>query len=386
MSRMATIHRHRIPVPAPVTDPLTGRLVYTLVPGEAETPYFRRTCDLADGRIIANGKQDNRAALYLLEPGADSVEVLHIDPFLRILRVRASDGMLLGTIGREIVGLDVMTGEMTVFGELPAELPGVCEDVAVDGSVAFVNDMNNSRHSLQPPTSMDPADLWCWIDRPRNGSLVAYDLRHGTVTPLYVSADHFANHVDACPGDPTLLRFCTDRCEAKAQRTYTVRTDGSELRPMRLQALGEVITHEFWWADAHSVGYTYQDRRGDTTLERLPWCEYSPVPTRLGIANAAGEEIYLSDPLDTYHQHLACSPDGSLVMGDGNEGNCFVAVSPFALTETQISFTKLASISTPYVPFRGQRVNGHITRDNRWVVYNEEVGDKMHIRAVAIDL
>jgi hypothetical protein len=91
-------------------------------------------------------------------------------------------------------------------------------------------------------------------------------------------------------------------------------------------SLAQPRARAFWWPDGRLIGYTYQDRRGDTTIRELPWGEYSPCPTHLGIAGLDGAECYLSDPLNCYHSHLFVSPDGQWVCGEGTDGFSFAEV------------------------------------------------------------
>ena len=92
-----------LPVPPPTADPITGRPVYTLLAGGADTEYFRTPCNLPDGRIIAHGRHDGRPAVYLLAPGDRRVDVRYADDLGQPVRLRESDGTMLGCDGRAIV-------------------------------------------------------------------------------------------------------------------------------------------------------------------------------------------------------------------------------------------------------------------------------------------
>jgi hypothetical protein len=173
--------------------------------------------------------------------------------------------------------------------------------------------------------------------------------------------------------------------DAYGQRVWIIRTDGTGLRKVRPQERGELVTHEFWWSDDRHVGYTYQDRRNDPELGELPWAEYFSGPTQLGIADLQGREVFLSDPLNSYHTHLYMSPDGKWVFGEGTDWNYGVFLAPFDFASTKVSMTKMASIHTPYVPFRGQGVNCIFSPDSRWLMYGDTIDGKRQVFAVKVE-
>jgi hypothetical protein len=146
-----------------------------------------------------------------------------------------------------------------------------------------------------------------------------------------------------------------------------------------------MVTHEFWWADPRFIGYTYQDRRKDPTLKTHHWAEYTTCPTRLGIADLSGREIYLSDPLNSYHSHLYRSPDGRLVSGEGTDGNSFICAAEFSWQSTRLAMQPLATIHTKYVPFRGQGVDCNFSANGKWLIYADKLdGDDKPYQLYAV--
>jgi hypothetical protein len=214
----------------------------------------------------------------------------------------------------------------------------------------------------------------------------AYRLDTGARTLLDETEGLLNTHHDASPTDPGLLRYALDMFEGLGQRMWTMRTDGSARTPIRLQSKFEVITHEFWWPDGSRIAYTYQDRRGDPTFFDLPWCEYAATPTRLGLAGLDGRELYLSDPLNHYHTHLFVSADGRWLCGEGTDGHSFVYAAPFSTASTRIDLAPLATVHTPYVPFRGQHVEAGFSHDNQWLLFNDLIQGHFQICAVRMDV
>ena len=154
-------------------------------------------------------------------------------------------------------------------------------------------------------------------------------------------------------------------------------SDGPPLSPL--------LTLRVRSADPSYIGFTYQDRRGDSTVYELPWCEYAPVTTHLGIAGLDGEQVYLSDPLNSYHSHLYVSRRGDMVCGEGTDGNSFVFAAPFSWQSTKIDFTALATIHTEYHPMSGQGVHCDFSADNKWLLYNDTIDGKTQVCRVAVD-
>lgn len=274
-----------------------------------------------------------------------------------------------------------------LIGQVPPEIPGHVNDITCDGRFVILTDNHDNAQDKHPaPTTKDVATFWHYIARPRRGALRAYDLQNNTLTTLFESEGFCPFHVDTSPTDPGLVRFAVDQWEGLNQRVFAVRVDGTGLRKIRPQESGELITHEFWWADGRQVGFTYQDRRKEATMRELPWCEYSPTPTQLGIADESGREVYLSDPVNHYHTHLYISHHGKLLSGSGTDGHSFVYAATFSMNDTRINYVPLATVHTPYIPFRGQSVNCDFSADGRWLLYSDTIDGKLQLCAVEVDL
>jgi hypothetical protein len=212
-----------------------------------------------------------------------------------------------------------------------------------------------------------------------------YEFATGKQRTLAEIPDAWPSHVEVSPADHNLVRYCLDRPETERQRMFTVRLDdGREPRMLRVQERGEMITHEFFWPGARLVGYTYQDQRHIPVAQRLPWAEYMPVPTQLGICDLEGREIYLSDPLNCYHTHIYVSPDGKWIRGEGTDGKFFVYAAPFCFDDTKIDLQALATIHTPYHRFTGQKVDCNFSKDAKWLLFNDTIEGKLQVCAVAV--
>lgn len=368
-------------------DEQTKRTVRQLTdfPRGAGLGYFRYPKQVPGGWIFA--REYGEGNPILIEPESGEVQVRKL-PGMYPLKMRESDGQMwyVQRNAREIWTVRLPDGTPELAATLPLGLPGYPTDITCDGRTVILHDVVQDLRQYPIPTTKDVRAFWHYFSRPRNGRIWAYDLLTGKLTRLVESFDLAFSHEDTSPTDPGLIKFCQDMFDGLGQRVWTVRVDGSGLTPIRPQEVYEVVTHEFWWPGGQYIGYTYQDRRGDPTFYQLPWCEYAPTPTRLGIARLDGTECYLSDPLNSYHSHIYVSPDGKWVSGEGTDGHCFVYVAPFSWETTRIEMVPLASIHATYVPFRGQHVECNFSADSRWLLFNAWIEGKWQICEVRVEV
>jgi len=382
-------------------DENTGRRVWQLTdsPGGVQLGYFRFYKHIPDGRMLVDVtgmaaagnlstdpmRRACSGGMGLLDPETGALEVLPLSS--HSLRLRSKDGL--------VWHLDKKTGELwsTLLPDLatraleaviPPDIAAITSDITCDGQTLILEERTDTK-AVAPRGSTEVEVLWAHFRRERHGKISAYDIPSGTRRVLIETQGVGTFHVDTSPVDPGLVRYARDMLECTGQRMFTVRTDGSEDHIIRPQEFGEMITHEFWWADPSLIGYTYQDRRGDETVEKIPWSEYSPRPTRLGIANLEGEEVFLSEPLNSYHSHLYVSRCGDYVSGEGTDGTSFVFAAAFDINNPQIDMKALATIHTPYSPLAGQYVHADFSADSKWLLYNDLIDGHMQVCRVAID-
>jgi hypothetical protein len=363
-------------------DPTTRREVWQLTncAGGAMLDYFRLHKQLADGRLLALAKDNPGGELLAINAEGGDVETLPISIDGGFVRLQIGGQRLWNfRSNREVWCADLPHGRLELVARLPEDLEAHVETISCDGRLIWLREQRQDLRATPPPTSGDPVYYWKFINRPRNSALWAYDVQSKTATCAMKTDGVCANHFDASPIDPTLVRYCLDVFEPYGQRVWSVRADGTGHRKVREQARGEMITHEFWWPDGKSVGYTYQDRRAETNPENIPLAEYAPSPTRLGIADADGREIYLSDPLNCYHSHIYVSPDAKFVSGEGTHDHQFVYAAPFSCSDPRIDLQPLAALHTPYVAFRGQNVEVNFSANAKWLLFNDTIDGKYQV-------
>ena len=366
------------------TDESTGRTVRQLTaePDGCGVGYFREPRWLPGGWFLAR-----RSTVCAVHP--DTGEVRRIEHFFGSpIWLRESDGRCwyMGPDSSSIYSAVLPEGQPELVAQLPPGA-GLREmTMTCDCHTLVIAERRDEQADAHDPSSPDPREFWAYFDRPRSGTISTCDLARGALRQIHRSDRFCLAHIEGSAVDPTLVRFAPDCYEAEGQRIWTIRTDGSDLRPIRPQEPGEFITHEFWWPDNQHIGYKYQDRRNDPTLRDKPSGEFAPVPLQFGLATLEGDECYLSDPLNHYHSHIFASRDGRLLCGEGTQGHSFVYAARFDRRSTKVEFVPLATVHTPYHVFSGaQKVGAQFTPDGRWLIYNDTLDGKWQVCAVEVD-
>ena len=372
-------------------DSSTGREIIqvtdeTTFPEGVSLGYFRLNRHLPDGRILARGiHKKGKVVLVDMDNGYIELMPYSFSPLKLTPKGRA--WYLDGNGGTTLWHIDLPDGEPVRVGDIPKKLQDGIEDITCDGKKLVVSQIVDDTETHPPPRVKDPKVMERYFTRRRHGSIWVYDIETRASTKVYEvngESDHSLSlvtryrrpsHIETSPINPGLIRFCLDNPESLSQRIWAVNTDGSGLRKIRPQDEGEVTTHEFWWANPDLVGYTFQDRRNDPTYRTHPWAEYALAETRLGIARADnGEEVYLSNPLNSYHEHMFCSPDGKLVYGKGGVDNPFYYVARFTMDDPNVNMVPLASINCgDWTPFRGRGSSCDFSHDNKWLLFTNSV-------------
>ena len=367
-------------------DEATGRRVRQLteVSGGARVPYFRLPRHLPDGRVLVHGKHE-RGTLLVLDPASGEAEPVAAEPG-QLLRLREDDGCAWFYDGhaRTVLRMVLPDGALEEVGRVPQSVEGDVADITCDGRTLLGTRTQCEPSDIEGLFSGEIGPFWRWIYRKRSATMWAFDLTTGRLTDIVDMPGFSFQHIDTSPMDPGLLKYAQDGLAVFDQRAHAVRIDGTDARPIRPQAPGEWVHHEFWWPGGQLIGYKYMDRRNDATLHLRPWGEYAPRPLHLGIADLSGAEVYCSDPLAHYHSHLNVSADGTVVTGEGTHDYSFVCAAAFEMTSTHIDLQPLAAIHTPYRPASGQGVEAQVSLCGRWVVYNDTVEGTMQVCAVEL--
>jgi len=191
------------------------------------------------------------------------------------------------------------------------------------------------------------------------------------------------NHLQFNPVDPNILLYCHEGTWHELDRTWTIRTDGSQMRLIHRRTMDmEINGHEWWSWNGKTVWFDLQ-----TPRSRDFWIA--------GVDMATGKEIRYHLQREWWGVHFNSSRDDTLFASDGGDASQ-VAYAPDGMwinllrvaANGTVTREQLVNMSTHnYVTGRGGvEPNVHITPDKRWVVFTGQFAQgQRHVYAVQID-
>src|SRR5262245_11595298 len=115
------------------------------------------------------------------------------------------------------------------------------------------------------------------------------------------------NHIQFNPADPNLLRYCHEGMWHELDRTWTIRTDGSQKQLMHRRTIDmEINGHEWWSWDGRIVWFDLQTPRSEVF-----WIA--------GVEMATGRKIRYHVERDWWGVHFNSSRDNTLFASDGGD-------------------------------------------------------------------
>jgi oligogalacturonide lyase len=191
------------------------------------------------------------------------------------------------------------------------------------------------------------------------------------------------NHLQFNPVDPNLLLYCHEGTWHELDRTWTIRTDGSQMRLMHQRTMDmEINGHEWWSWDGKTVWFDLQTPRSQDF-----WIA--------GVNMETGRKIRYHLQRDWWGVHFNSSRDDTLFASDGGDASQVAYATDgmwINLLRAQPTGTvtreKLVNMSRHnYVTGRGGvEPNAHITPDKKWVVFTGQFAPgQRHVYAVHIE-
>jgi oligogalacturonide lyase len=191
------------------------------------------------------------------------------------------------------------------------------------------------------------------------------------------------NHLQFNPVDPNLLLYCHEGTWHELDRTWTIRTDGSQMRLMHQRTMDmEINGHEWWSWGGKTVWFDLQTPRSQDF-----WIA--------GVNVETGRKTRYHLKRGWWGVHFNSSRDDTLFASDGGDSSqvayatdgMWINLLRVQPNET-VTREKLVNMSRHnYVTGRGGvEPNVHITPDRKWVVFTGQFGqDRRHVYAVEID-
>ncbi len=191
------------------------------------------------------------------------------------------------------------------------------------------------------------------------------------------------NHLQFNPVDPNLLLYCHEGTWHELDRTWTIRTDGTQMRLMHKRSMDmEINGHEWWSWDGKTVWFDLQTPRSEVF-----WIA--------GVNMATGKEVRYHLDRDAWGVHFNSSRDDTLFASDGGDPsqvaystngqwiNLFRVQADGTLTREKL--VNMASHN--YVTGKGGvEPNVHITPDKKWIIFTGQFGSgTRHVYAVSVE-
>ena len=221
------------------------------------------------------------------------------------------------------------------------------------------------------PRALNPSLQSFIFTNLKNGSALETGFQYGDL-----------NHMQFNPTDPNLLLYCHEGTWHELDRTWTIRTDGSQKQLMHKRTIDmEINGHEWWSWDGKTIWFDLQ-----TPRSQVFWIA--------GVEMATGRKIRYAVERDWWSVHFNSSRDNTLFAGDGGDpsqvayatGGMWINLFRVEPGE-RIARGKLVNMSTHnYVTGRGGvEPNVHITPDKKWVIFTGQFGPgERHVYAVEI--
>ena len=191
------------------------------------------------------------------------------------------------------------------------------------------------------------------------------------------------NHMQFNPVDPNLLLYCHEGTWHEVDRTWTIRTDGSEKRLIHKRTMDmEINGHEWWSWDGKTVWFDLQTPR-------------SQVFWLAGVDVQTGKQTRYRVERDWWGVHFNSSRDDRLFVSDGGDASQ-VAYSTDGMwinllrvqPDGTLGRERLVNMSKHnYVTGRGGvEPNAHITPDKKWAIFTGQFASgERHVYAVALE-
>jgi oligogalacturonide lyase len=188
------------------------------------------------------------------------------------------------------------------------------------------------------------------------------------------------NHLQFNPVDPHLLLYCHEGTWHELDRTWTIRTDGTEMRLIHKRTMDmEINGHEWWSWDGKTIWFDLQTPRSEVF-----WIA--------GVNTATGRTVRYHVERDWWGIHFNSSRDDTLFASDGGDASQVAYstdgkwINLLRVQQDQtLSREKLVNMARHnYVTGRGGvEPNVHVTPDKKWVVFTGQFAPgERHVYAV----
>lgn len=307
-------------------------------------------------------------------------EVAKLPPGASVSTVNADETLLAGTIDEKMAEA-IKSGTFTGFGQGQGRPPQ--GGPRSDGTPSVARDSYPGKGEMMERRLAERRPL----------QLITVNTQTGEVKTLLRGTDWY-NHIQFSPTDPTLLMFCHEGPWHKVDRTWTIRTDGTQLTKIHTRTMNmEIEGHEFFSADGKWIWYDLQ-----TPKSLVFWLS--------GYEVATGRRVWYNLKREEWSVHYNVSPDGKLFAGDGGgpasvaapgNGQWIYLFRPELTPDrTDGAVANSKELIQPGV-FKAERLvnlskhdyglepNVTFTPDMKWIVFRSNMHGATHVYAVEVE-
>jgi oligogalacturonide lyase len=292
-------------------DPDTGhRIVRLTDEPDSGSLYFNQNGYTADGREMVYTTPDGISVLDLQTHAARSV----VKGKVRVIVTGRRTQNVYYIKDDTVYSTDVDTGRTREIAKLPKR--GSVATVNADETLLAGTYIEGDGQDYNPNRPQAPQQLLQPLNKGQmmEDRLAAHlpmglftiNAATGEVKTIHRSTD-WLNHLEFSPTDPALLMFCHEGPWHKADRIWTIRTDGSRITKVHTRTMAmEIFGHEFWSLDGKTIWYDLQTPRGEVF-----WLAGYNVET--------GDRTWYHLQRNEWSIHFNVTRDGKLFCGDGGD-------------------------------------------------------------------
>ncbi len=296
-------------------DPDTGHRVIRLSREDGTASlYFHQNAYSANGKKLVVTNSHGIATINLATREIDQV----VEGRVNVLVTGHKTGQVYYTKNGAILATDLDSHVTHEVAKIPAQA-GRGGAIAVNADetmlVGIAADPDGKTVPRIPPRGGDGGSLEANWAAGTPKMLYTIDIKTGAFRKIYTEND-WTNHLQMSPTDPNLIMFCHEGPWHYVDRIWTIRTDGTGLRPMHDRTMNmEIAGHEFFGADGKTVWYDLQ-----TPKSGVFWLA--------GVDLASGHRTWYNLQRNEWSVHFNVSADGKLFAGDGGGPSSVAARSP----------------------------------------------------------
>ncbi|MBR2651142.1 MAG: PD40 domain-containing protein [Clostridia bacterium] len=263
--------------------------------------YFTNNCFYDGGKkIVFASERGNAHNLFSLELESGIIEQLtdfapppNLGRYeLHMSFVDYSGKSCVFFIGKELMKIDLVGGEISTLYRVPEGFKNHIVSIDADGKYAYTSVYEDSPEKRKGNTLTD-----FYLSHPHSKiERIALD---GSGHKTVFEENNFIAHVNTSPTDSGKLTFCHEGgWDVVDHRLWTLDINTGTVSKLHPCAEGEVIGHEYWFADGWRIGY-HGHRNGKPILGSVNFdntCDRSyEFPFRTGHIFSFDEKLIIGD-------------------------------------------------------------------------------------------